>query len=116
MGFCCFRRWHGRPFLEGGIGELASPSPALPCPPTCGSAIRAAVTELLDEMIRTSELLTEPTADPLDPDTGRPRHERPSAHSIHSAGGRRSPHEPSHDHPSDETIHAHTGPDFQVVE
>ena len=36
------------------------------------AAIRATVTELLDEMIRTSELLTEPTADPLDPDTGRP--------------------------------------------
>lgn len=50
---------HGHGPTDGGIADVADEV----------AAIRLTVTELLDEMIRTSELLAEPSADPLDPDT-----------------------------------------------
>ena len=53
---------HGHAPADSGLADMADEV----------AAIRATVTELLDEMIRTSELVNEPTADPLDPDTGRP--------------------------------------------
>lgn len=53
---------HGQGPTDGGLADMAHEV----------AAIRATVTELLDEMIRTSELVTEPSADPLEPDAGRP--------------------------------------------
>lgn len=52
---------HGHAPADSGLADMADEV----------AAIRATVTELLDEMIRTSELVTEPRADPLEPDTGR---------------------------------------------
>jgi hypothetical protein len=49
---------HGHGPTDSGITEMADEV----------AAIRATVTELLNDMIRTSELLAESTADPLDPD------------------------------------------------